>query len=192
MSSRITSLTRMMHATRISATSSTPSLCMHGSRQLFRRSTTATATTEEKPKPLAASLYPAIMTEPLGSSREKREAEKLFIIHITASRNNTVATLTTDKGDAVVWASAGTCGLKKSARGTSDAGYQTILQLAEKAEKKNVRVEEQEVEVRLKWFGPGREMAFKAIRALGWPVKRITDVTPIRHGGCRPPRKRRL
>ncbi|KAI8854828.1 hypothetical protein BC829DRAFT_379758 [Chytridium lagenaria] len=95
--------------------------------------------------------------------------EDHHIVHVTATRNNTMATLTDASGNALVWASAGTCGLKKSARGTSDAGYQTILQLAEKAEKKNVQL--------------------RGVEGLGWNIKRITDVTPIRHGGCRPPRR---
>jgi small subunit ribosomal protein S11 len=113
------------------------------------------------------------------------------IVHITSNRNNTVATFTDPEGNALAWASAGTCGLKKANRGSPDAGYQVILQLAEKIAKKNVKMDNG-VDVRLKGFGPGREMSFKALRSLGWTLKRVADVSPIRHAGCRPPVKRRL
>ncbi|KAJ3193746.1 Synapse-associated protein 1 [Irineochytrium annulatum] len=111
------------------------------------------------------------------------------VIHIAANPNNTVVSLHKHSGEKICWASGGTCGLKKSQRGVSDVGYQAILQLAEKAEKKNVKVVD--VEVKMKGFGKGREMAFRAVRALGWNLRRITDVTPIRHGGCRPKKARR-
>ncbi|KAI9334497.1 hypothetical protein DFJ73DRAFT_629693 [Zopfochytrium polystomum] len=125
-----------------------------------------------------------------------------LVVHIRSSRNNTCVTLTDHAGNILCWASGGTLGFKKSQRNTSDVGYQAVSQLAEKAAKKNVLVattsstssdrDSKGVEVRFKGFGPGREMAFRAIRALGWQIKRISDVTPIRHAGCRPPKARRL
>ena len=65
------------------------------------------------------------------------------------------------------------------------------MQLAEKAEKKSI-VNLDSIEVRLKGFGAGREMAFRGVRALGWNIRRITDTTPIRHAGCRPKNRRRI
>ncbi|KAI8612209.1 hypothetical protein BC830DRAFT_1137748 [Chytriomyces sp. MP71] len=117
------------------------------------------------------------------------------IVHVKTSRNNTIATLTKHNGDTIVWASCGTLGLKKAHRGTSDAGYQAVLQLNEKAIKKGLDLlvdAEAGVELRLNGYGAAREMAFRAVRAMGWNIRRVTDVTPIRHAGCRPKRKRRL
>ncbi|KAJ3294689.1 hypothetical protein HDU76_006935 [Blyttiomyces sp. JEL0837] len=123
------------------------------------------------------------------------DSQVSHIIHIQSTRNNTIVTLTTNEGGkTLAWASAGTCGLKKSARGSTDAGYQAVIKMASNASNKNVIVPSEGcgVEVRMKGFGPGREMGFRAVRALGWSIVRISDVTPIRHGGCRPRKKRRL
>ncbi|KAJ3246432.1 hypothetical protein HDU78_007150 [Chytriomyces hyalinus] len=120
---------------------------------------------------------------------------RAHIVHVKSSRNNTIASLTDYAGNAIVWASAGTVGMKKSNRGSSDAGYQAVMQLEEKARKKGLDLlvdAEAGVELRLNGFGPGREMAFRAIRAMGWNIRRVSDVTPLRHAGCRAKRKRRL
>ncbi|KAJ1337014.1 hypothetical protein BSLG_006774 [Batrachochytrium salamandrivorans] len=115
----------------------------------------------------------------------------VHILHITANRNNTIATFTDDAGKTLCWASAGTCGLKKAARGTSDAGYQAVLALTEKVKERNIPISDG-VHLRISGFGPGREQAFRAVRAAGWSLVRITDFTPYRHAGCRPKKKRRL
>ncbi|KAJ3076191.1 hypothetical protein HDU98_005075 [Podochytrium sp. JEL0797] len=120
---------------------------------------------------------------------------RAHIVHVKTSRNNTIATLTDYQGNAIVWASAGTVGMKKSHRGSSDIGYQAVLQLNEKAVKKGLDLlvdAEAGVELRLNGYGAAREMAFRAVRAMGWNIRRVSDVTPIRHAGCRPKRKRRL
>ncbi|KAI9012819.1 hypothetical protein BC832DRAFT_526260, partial [Gaertneriomyces semiglobifer] len=130
------------------------------------------------------------------------------VVHVSANRNNTVCALTDEAGRVITRATAGMVGLRKAARGTSDAGYLTVIHLTEKAAKldlaktktqyhhKNaVNLPEairQGVHLKLKGFGPGRDQAFRAIIAAGWKITRITDVTPVRHGGCRPPKKRRL
>ncbi|KAI9329338.1 hypothetical protein BDR26DRAFT_872642 [Obelidium mucronatum] len=117
------------------------------------------------------------------------------IVHVKTSRNNTIATLTDCDGNAIVWSSGGTVGMKKSHRGSSDVSYQAVLQLNEKAMKKGLDLlmeSEGGVELRLNGYGAGREMAFRAVRAMGWNIRRVSDVTPIRHAGCRPKRKRRL
>ncbi|KAI9102514.1 hypothetical protein DFS34DRAFT_609494 [Phlyctochytrium arcticum] len=133
----------------------------------------------------------------------------LHIIHVTANRNNTVCVFTLPDGRTLTWSSAGRVKLRKAARGTADAGYlavSNLLELAEQlpAERKGnepekashglnlVQVKQQGVHLRLKGFGPGRDQALRAIVAAGWKVDRITDVTPIRHAGCRPRKKRRL
>ncbi|TPX57612.1 hypothetical protein PhCBS80983_g03760 [Powellomyces hirtus] len=130
-------------------------------------------------------------------------------LHILANKNNTVATLTTPEGKVLTKASAGNLKLKKAARGTSDAGYQTVAYLTEKAlalpEKKgnekakvyhtvDVRREVMEngVHLKFKGFGPGRDQAFRAVLAAGWKVVRLSDSTAVRFAGCRPRKKRRL
>ncbi|KAL2918219.1 28S ribosomal protein S11, mitochondrial [Polyrhizophydium stewartii] len=113
------------------------------------------------------------------------------VVHITASRNNTICTLTKSNGDTLCASSAGMCGLKKAARGTSDAGYQAVLALTEKAKQKNIEMPFG-VHLRLAGFGPGREQAFRAMRAAGWRIVRISDYTSYRHAGCRPRKKRSL
>ncbi|KAI8825838.1 uncharacterized protein EV422DRAFT_491556, partial [Fimicolochytrium jonesii] len=116
------------------------------------------------------------------------------ILHILANRNNTHATFTNPKGLILATATAGNLGLRKAARGTSDAGYQTVAHLAEKkyhgVDLK--RATEEGIHMKFSGFGPGRDQAFRAIVAAGWKINMITDVTPFAHGGCRPRKKRRL
>ncbi|KAF9098874.1 hypothetical protein BGX27_000708 [Mortierella sp. AM989] len=112
-------------------------------------------------------------------------------LHIHASMNNTILTLTDSHGDPITTQSAGSAGFKKSARSGPEAGYQAMAKLVEKVEEKNVQI--QTLHVLMKGFGPGRDSAFKAIRAMTtWDIKRISDTTPIPFNGCRPPKPRRL
>ncbi|KAF9316321.1 hypothetical protein BG000_002276 [Podila horticola] len=112
-------------------------------------------------------------------------------LHIHASMNNTILTLTDSAGDPITTQSAGSAGFKKSARSGPEAGYQAMLKLIEKVEEKNVNI--LSLHVLMKGFGPGRDSAFKAIRAkTNWDIKRISDTTPIPFNGCRPPKARRL
>ncbi|KAF9082315.1 hypothetical protein BGX29_007577 [Mortierella sp. GBA35] len=112
-------------------------------------------------------------------------------LHIHASMNNTILTLTDSQGDPITTQSAGSAGFKKSARSGPEAGYQAMTKLIEKVEEKNVQIHS--LHVLMKGFGPGRDSAFKAIRAkTEWDIKRISDTTPIPFNGCRPPKARRL
>ncbi|KAJ3317647.1 hypothetical protein HDV06_001341 [Boothiomyces sp. JEL0866] len=115
-----------------------------------------------------------------------------FTVSITANRNNTLCFLFDKQGKAICWASAGTVGLKKANRGTSDAGYQACLSMIEKAQEKVGNIKTQGVCIRFKGFGPGRDQAYRALVANEWKINRLVDVTPIRHGGCRPKKKRRI
>jgi len=110
------------------------------------------------------------------------------IAHIKATFNNTTVTITDVKGDALCWASAGTCGFKGSRKSTPFAGQCAAQQAAEKAAKFGVR----ELEVRVKGPGSGRESAITALQSAGMSVKTIEDCTPIPHNGCRPRKKRRV
>lgn len=112
-------------------------------------------------------------------------------LHIHASPNNTIITLTRPNGAPLVTTSGGSAGFKKAARSGYEAAHQAALQLLEKMNAKNLQVPN--VHIVLKGFGPGRDAAFKAlVSGNTWNVKRITDATPIPFGGCRPKKARRL
>ena len=120
--------------------------------------------------------------------RKIRRNVTVGVAHIKATFNNTTITITDTKGDALCWASAGTCGFKGSRKSTPYAGQMAAQQAAEKAAKFGVR----EVEVRVKGPGSGRESAITALQHAGITVKSIEDITPIPHNGCRPRKKRRV
>lgn len=108
--------------------------------------------------------------------------------HIYATFNNTIVTMTDLQGGAICWASAGTSGFKGSRKSTPYAA-RLAGQQAAKAAMDNGMVE---VDVFVKGPGPGRESAIRALQAAGLKVCSITDVTPVPHNGCRPPKKRRV
>jgi small subunit ribosomal protein S11 len=108
--------------------------------------------------------------------------------HIYATFNNTIVTVTDLEGNVVTWASSGTVGFRGSRRSTPFAARKAG-QLAAQAAMDNGMVE---VEVFVKGPGPGREAAIRALQTVGLRVRSISDVTPIPHNGCRPPKKRRM
>ena len=110
------------------------------------------------------------------------------IAHIHASFNNTIITITDRQGNALWWATSGGAGFKGSRKSTPFAAQVA----AEAAGKAAVECGIKNVEVRIKGPGPGRESSVRALNALGIKITAITDVTPIPHNGCRPPKKRRI
>lgn len=110
------------------------------------------------------------------------------IVHIQASFNNTIVTITDRNGNAVCWASTGAVGFKGSKKSTPFAAQIA----ADNAAKKAVEHGMKEVEVFVKGPGSGRESAIRAIQAAGLSIRAIKDVTPIPHNGCRPPKRRRV
>ncbi len=108
--------------------------------------------------------------------------------HIQATFNNTILTITDPQGNTVVWGSAGASGFKGSRKSTPFAA-RSAAEVAIRAAKD---LGLQEVDVFVKGPGPGREAAIRAIQASGVKVRSISDVTPIPHNGCRPPKKRRV
>ena len=110
------------------------------------------------------------------------------IAHIHASFNNTIITITDRQGNALSWATSGGAGFKGSRKSTPFAAQVA----AEAAGKAAVECGIKNVEVRIKGPGPGRESSVRALNALGIKITAITDVTPIPHTGCRPPKKRRI
>jgi small subunit ribosomal protein S11 len=110
------------------------------------------------------------------------------IVHIQASFNNTLVSITDPDGKLVCWSSAGSLGFKGSRKGTPFAAQQAALRVANAARDHGMR----SVEVRVKGPGSGRESAIRALATAGLEVRNIKDVTPIPHNGCRPPKRRRV
>jgi small subunit ribosomal protein S11 len=122
-----------------------------------------------------------------GPRRERRNIPR-GQAHIQATFNNTIITVTDPHGNTVAWASAGTAGFKGSRKSTPYAAQLAAQQAARAAQDNGMR----EMDIFVKGPGPGREAAIRALQAAGMVVKSITDVTPIPHNGCRPPKKRRV
>ncbi len=110
------------------------------------------------------------------------------IAHIHASFNNTIITITDRQGNALSWATSGGAGFKGSRKSTPFAAQVA----AERAGRVAVECGVKNLEVRIKGPGPGRESAVRALNALGIKISSISDVTPIPHNGCRPPKRRRI
>lgn len=110
------------------------------------------------------------------------------IVHVHASFNNTIITITDRQGNALSWATSGGAGFKGSRKSTPFAAQVAAESAGRSAQECGIK----NVEVRVKGPGPGRESSVRALNALGIKVTSITDITPIPHNGCRPPKKRRI
>jgi small subunit ribosomal protein S11 len=110
------------------------------------------------------------------------------VAHVHASFNNTIIGITDRQGNTLSWASAGNCGFKGSRKSTPFAAQVAAEKAGKIAQEHGVKM----VEVRVKGPGPGRESAVRALNACGLKITNISDVTPIPHNGCRPPKKRRV
>jgi small subunit ribosomal protein S11 len=110
------------------------------------------------------------------------------IAHVHASFNNTIITITDRQGNALSWATAGGAGFRGSRKSTPFAAQVA----AETAGRTALDYGLKNLDVRVKGPGPGRESSVRALHALGYKITNITDVTPIPHNGCRPPKKRRV
>ena len=108
--------------------------------------------------------------------------------HVQASFNNTIVTITDPAGATVAWGSAGLAGFKGSRKSTPYAAALSADGAARRAMEHGMR----QVEVFVKGPGAGREQAIRSLQAAGLEVTAITDVTPIPHNGCRPPKRRRV
>ena len=110
------------------------------------------------------------------------------IAHIHASFNNTIVTITDRQGNALCWATAGGSGFRGSRKSTPFAAQVAAERAGEQAQEYGMK----NLEVCVKGPGPGRESAVRALNAKGFRITNISDVTPIPHNGCRPPKKRRV
>lgn len=107
-----------------------------------------------------------------------------MIVHIKATFNNTIITLTDLQGKVLTWVSAGSCGFKGARKGTSFAGKQVVETFLKKLPRSN------QIKIYVSGIGPGRENALRGFDKMGLTL--IREVTKIPHNGCRPPKKRRL
>ena len=110
------------------------------------------------------------------------------IAHIKSTFNNTTITITDVNGDVLCWTSAGMVGFKGSRKSSPFAAQRAAESVAEKASKFGL----QEIEVKVKGPGSGRESAITGLSSSGLTIRLIEDVTPLPHNGCRPPKKRRV
>jgi small subunit ribosomal protein S11 len=120
--------------------------------------------------------------------RKIRKNVARAIVHIKATFNNTLVTITDMDGDVICASSAGCVGFKGSRKSTPFAAQQAAQNCANNAMRNGVR----EVEIKVKGPGAGRESAISALQGAGLRIASIEDVTPLPHNGCRPPKRRRV
>ncbi|RKP07725.1 hypothetical protein THASP1DRAFT_16647 [Thamnocephalis sphaerospora] len=112
-------------------------------------------------------------------------------LHVHASPNNTILTLTDHAGRVLINCSGGTAGFRKAQRSGPEAAYQATQQLVTRVSERGLNVTS--LHLKLNGFGPGRESVFRAIRVVSdWDITRISDATPVAFNGCRPRKARRL
>lgn len=121
-------------------------------------------------------------------SRKGRRGVQKGVIHIQASFNNTIITVTDVRGQVILWCSAGACGFRGTRKSTPFAAQAA----AENAVRASMDRGMKQAEVMMSGPGPGRDTALRAIRRSGIILSFVRDVTPMPYNGCRPPRKRRV
>jgi len=125
------------------------------------------------------------------TGRTKKKVKRVVtdgIAHINASFNNTIITITDRQGNALAWATSGGSGFRGSRKSTPFAAQVA----AEKCGNVALEYGMKNLDVLVKGPGPGRESAVRSLNALGFKITNISDITPIPHNGCRPPKKRRV
>ena len=125
------------------------------------------------------------------AARQRKRVKKNVVdgvAHIHASFNNTIVTISDRQGNALSWATAGGCGFRGSRKSTPFAAQVAAEKAGEVAKEFGMK----NLDVEVKGPGPGRESAVRALNNLGFKITNISDVTPIPHNGCRPPKRRRV
>ena len=127
----------------------------------------------------------------MASPRTRKKVKKNVvdgIAHVHASFNNTIVTITDRQGNALAWATAGGSGFRGSRKSTPFAAQVAAERVANLVKEMGMK----NIDVCVKGPGPGRESAIRALNSQGFNITSITDVTPIPHNGCRPPKRRRV
>ena len=127
------------------------------------------------------------MAKPEAKKKIKRTVV-VGVAHVYATFNNTIITITDRQGNTLAWATSGGSGFRGSRKSTPFAAQVAAERAGEMAKDYGVK----NLEVMVKGPGPGRESSIRALNAAGFKITNITDVTPIPHNGCRPPKKRRV
>jgi small subunit ribosomal protein S11 len=145
---------------------------------------------EAKTKGAATAAAPQPTAKKKGAKPKRRERKLVpkGQVHIQSTFNNTIITFTDPQGGVIAWGSAGGAGFKGSRKSTPYAAQIAAEAAARKAMEQGLR----QVEVYVKGPGGGREAAIRALQAAGLTITAITDMTPIPHNGCRPPKRRRV
>jgi small subunit ribosomal protein S11 len=128
------------------------------------------------------------MAKPRSTRKKVKKTVVDGIAHVHASFNNTIINITDRQGNTLAWATAGGSGFRGSRKSTPFAAQIAAQKVGEVAQEFGMK----NLEVNIKGPGPGRESAVRALNALGYKITNITDVTPIPHNGCRPPKRRRV
>jgi small subunit ribosomal protein S11 len=150
---------------------------------------TETAEVVETPETAEATETAESTTEAVTSARRKGKRQIADgLAHIHASFNNTIVTITDRQGGALAWATAGGSGFRGARKSTPFAAQVAAERAGTAAQEYGL----QNLEVFVNGPGPGREAAVRALNSVGYRITNITDVTPIPHNGCRPPKKRRV
>ena len=127
----------------------------------------------------------------MASPRTRKKVKKNVVdgvAHVHATFNNTIVTITDRQGNALAWATAGGSGFRGSRKSTPFAAQVAAERVAEVVKEMGMK----NLDVNVKGPGPGRESAIRALNSHGFNITSITDVTPIPHNGCRPPKRRRV
>ena len=131
------------------------------------------------------------MAKASSAGRARKKIRKVVtdgIAHVQATFNNTIITITDRQGNTLSWATSGGAGFKGSRKSTPFAAQVA----AESAGREALEYGIKNLEVRVKGPGPGRESSIRSLNSLGIKITSITDVTPLPHNGCRPPKRRRI
>lgn len=135
------------------------------------------------------------MAKPAAKSDNKATVKKKVkksvvdgVAHIHASFNNTIVTITDRQGNTLSWATSGGSGFRGSRKSTPFAAQVAAEKAGEAAKEYGLK----NLDVEIKGPGPGRESAVRALNNVGYKINNISDVTPIPHNGCRPPKRRRV
>jgi len=128
------------------------------------------------------------MAKPVRTKKKVKKQVADGVAHVHASFNNTIITITDRQGNALAWATSGGSGFRGSRKSTPFAAQVAADRAGQAAKEYGLK----NLDVKVKGPGPGRESAVRALNNAGFKITSITDVTPIPHNGCRPPKKRRV